>query len=1464
MKIKPILTLNQHFNKCEDYSLANSKNIKITKDGVITNDNAITANTTINNAIGTSDNVVGCIPCNDELVIFTNSGKIYRYDESANTCTKVINNFGRNGGLVKGTFTYNIKNELIIAFTEMYDNTNVPLKVINLDTDTNIDNGLFPLVPNTQIPRVEAVTYIPGSAYKGWYHIFIRYKINNVDYTQWYPISYPIFVDEFVNNKIIDYWYSQPANKSRDANISKAGGLELYTEDAFTNNKELCNNSFKFIIDNLDNKYTTYQLAYAITNNDSVKTFVTHDRSDISNRTATVVFNSSSLNKDYKISIQELTTEYYNYFNVKNVINYKNRLYLSNFKENTVNANDIQSKVDNIKVYVRKVPYANTDPITYNANSRSTPETGTLTLKLFKNITRTGTKFVIIEDIIENVKYTYIDDKYRVYINDLFDILKTKHTIKTDSFDYLTIMQFDITDTGDTGVVYTANHNVEDSLNNSYIELSSNWAGIYIKGGYIFKNKDNGSSISQNTDFIYAITGTININGQITLSRLYDILKVELISVNSNTGNNPGGDTGGDNDDPDSPIIPPSNDITEDIKEQNYKFSNDSLLPNEIYNFYIHFVDSYGNYTDGFKLPVYNTITANSDPNKNLINYISYKCGDNVYFIPNNSVLTGDSLYLNQNSIYYTNELNCSYDHTNQLYKITEKLNTITDDLYANLISNLNNFKNNRYKDYRWGDVLPTFFPTKFTNNNNDAFIKTPLVDIRTDKLILQICGHNKSNFTLPTGYIGWFITYEKMERITDTAVIFKSNHDINNNSNLSVIDNTDDKLYKDNTKINYIYSDKFDINDSIKIDYDFIMYNSIIKDKHYVTEYEKAYADPNSKEFSNSYVNANIKTMLNYDNILFNTIIKKELLIADEYANLGKSTRLKCEFTLDFPSLSGTTPRYETYMYSSIVMVKLTKNIYNNKIKELIKLNGPYYNRNYVINNGYNGKITTNSVHYYNNVLFDDSTNIIKSAYTTLPYYGSLSLKFTSVGDDDNNEKPYRHYAFLYLQNLTYDTYYHESKEYNNKPLIKSYIIKITDNNRSLENRNIPGTFVTPANSTDLFKNNRNLNEPIKTYTNYNPDKLIITNYDNRIIQSNVISSESAINNWRKFNVTEYKDINDNKGKITNIVGVGDLFLVHTEHSMFILDVNNYLVAIDKTVKTEDKELLEINHKEVFTSQVGFGGLQDSTSWIAGTFGYIWFDGDSNRFMRYDNGKFDFIDKNIFNYINVANPYNVRFADDKDNGRLLISFNPKTAGRYCISYNYNINSFVSIHDEDNNFNYAYNTKNRLYLTKTEKHTIHNISNNVKSNCKISIIVNTEYELIKYLEFITYKLFTVTNPAVNILTAYSPVGGKSHIYAGDSLTIYNDLVNTGKLDISNDQDNAINSTLNSDWQKPYFHLGNWNVNKLYDAKNADTQYGFIDKNSRLYGNYFIIEFEFNTNERFEFEELNCQFTTKIN
>ena len=189
--------------------------------------------------------------------------------------------------------------------------------------------------------------------------------------------------------------------------------------------------------------------------------------------------------------------------------------------------------------------------------------------------------------------------------------------------------------------------------------------------------------------------------------------------------------------------------------------------------------------------------------------------------------------------------------------------------------------------------------------------------------------------------------------------------------------------------------------------------------------------------------------------------------------------------------------------------------------------------------------------------------------------------------------------------------------------------------------------------------------------------------------------------NSWRIFGVEYYKDITENKGVITNLVGVGTTLLVHTEHSLFMFDGDNVLQTNDRNVQLSVQDIFDMKYKEVFTSDLGMCGLQDDRAWIVDQFGYIFYDNDAHRIYKFGQGKIDIIDFDIVQFLNKFKPFQIRFANDKESNRLLIDLQIETYGiepnnsiykRVTLSYNYALGKWISFHDYY--FDEAFNTKN--------------------------------------------------------------------------------------------------------------------------------------------------------------------------
>jgi hypothetical protein len=54
-----------------------------------------------------------------------------------------------------------------------------------------------------------------------------------------------------------------------------------------------------------------------------------------------------------------------------------------------------------------------------------------------------------------------------------------------------------------------------------------------------------------------------------------------------------------------------------------------------------------------------------------------------------------------------------------------------------------------------------------------------------------------------------------------------------------------------------------------------------------------------------------------------------------------------------------------------------------------------------------------------------------------------------------------------------------------------------------------------------------------------------------------------------------------------------------------------------NKNLQVATPDVFDTEYKEVFITKLGYGGLQDKDAWIAGQFGYIWFDNDTKKIFK-------------------------------------------------------------------------------------------------------------------------------------------------------------------------------------------------------------------------------------------------------
>lgn len=852
--------------------------------------------------------------------------------------------------------------------------------------------------------------------------------------------------------------------------------------------------------------------------------------------------------------------------------------------------------------------------------------------------------------------------------------------------------------------------------------------------------------------------------------------------------------------------------------------------------------------------------------------------------------------------------------NTNNSYNRRKKETTlIPGETYAFYIHFVN-----KYGEVSRGYKIPNNGRGNFNliiNKNGDSLFKVPYIELSNFKdtiiksrITLQI---DFGNTYIPNEYVGYFLTYEQFESTCKTTGLLTKFDFYNKDQKATKSANTIftgvtmlrnknfNNLDSDELTTVKFYSSEFDIADNLELKYNKLR----IEKKNCFDVQDWVYGDIDVAIQDAFIINpavTNAKFAYNLNIPEKGGVIDYKEIPIDKYsikvagdATEGQNGLGTClEITLPTSIIKELFPNGEYTLYKASLLNDTT-DLYVNENKNLIKFTNIEYfaeGKTKEFKEGLNGHSTYNDflIYNWNKFIFDSGKNVILN-YSYNAYYPTWVF-----GDNtqlDTNLTKYSHPA-AYLQLAVYKDKMLEAKFFKNPP--KACVTQLSEASESEINQTFifgNGCIVEPVDTVDLFKEkyyNQDVSNP-KTYTNYDKNVSYLNIYNKRIYRSNVIQDESNENAWRTFPLEGYKDITENKGNITNLLAMGTTLLVHTEHSLFMFNRDNTMKTQDKEVQLAMPDIFDVDYKEVFTSALGVCGLQDNRAWVADDFGYIFYDNDAHRLYQFGQGKINNLDNDIIQWIDKYKPNRVRFANDKLSNRLLIRFDYQDITKQdskVISFNYKLGNYISFHDYI--FEEGVNTKNKLYfftgrkdnqleaifnidyfnLTNTSYNNFENYTKQLVNNSQIDIIALGSYitdkgsfslyETVKYLEYITYKLYKIDKSNEDYVQL--PVEGLKLPYSGDTLRVFNHNIDTGILDIKIDTEKAKNAFAN--YKKPYWDLDNWNFSYLRNkCSQHDGKQIYGDIMSRLYGNYFIISFTFGDSERrVEFEDLKYNVT----
>ena len=275
----------------------------------------------------TNYKIVGTICDSNAVYIFIycyDYSFIIKYDEKKDVFEPCNCNWNWNKGIVEGVVIKNLIGDTIINVIEHTTNTIVPFKSINLNKSSIYDDeSVYTQTPNIPITNLNVIDKFNYVVPNGVYQFFIRYKIRENFYTNWFVASKEIFIG------------------NKESTVTSFGSL------SYINTHRDSDNSIIFAVEHMNvdyNKlYESFQIGFILSHDDAI----------YARAWKHFQLNISTINFDYnstdaiEIEVTDLLKVTYGLYNVKNITSFKNKLYISNYTETDFNTN-LQKVADEV------------------------------------------------------------------------------------------------------------------------------------------------------------------------------------------------------------------------------------------------------------------------------------------------------------------------------------------------------------------------------------------------------------------------------------------------------------------------------------------------------------------------------------------------------------------------------------------------------------------------------------------------------------------------------------------------------------------------------------------------------------------------------------------------------------------------------------------------------------------------------------------------------------------------------------------------------------------------------------------------------------------------------------------------------------------------------------------------------------------------------------------------------------
>lgn len=1447
MRIKSKLDLNKNYQNIEQGALIAAKNVKLSDSYSLISDKGY--NDLASNVLSGKTIVGHIIGLDNKIYLFTSDSIIYEYNELTGECKDLEYDNKDNetfhwtyhtGAKITGCVTSNTAGEKILSIGQYIDGddeTLIPLEHINLNRKYTVNSE----TEYCQSPEIPIANIILNDTYartipNGTYVFYIRYRIRKDVYTPWMQASNPIFAGV---NTII---------------ATVQGGLkyiDLHKDSArsFILDISFIQQSSDTVFDN----YDKFQLGFILTHDDSTVARIWKS------------FNLKTTNKvffDYdeitETTVDNMTAPIYELYNVKNIIPFKNNLYISNYKETDFNPTDTKELADKVTLgfkdsavgtegdEVSKITakFFNTD-IDYNEVDGYYETIGGKSIKDY-NTANNG-------ELIQSKNFDFsFNTPSKVDTTENSDCITFDLKSPTSRPTMCTICNIDTKlkgypplgllkrDIGD-GLI-----GMEASLKGTEFYVikptkvnAHPWYNLGLTCAYgsvpqavidefgIGKNSMELFNKDTEDDFTYiqdskSYTGWVAYNGKFESQALPSIktnVKNDVKSVSyacyayvyfTNGGNKYYLDYKQEKDDDDfccwktgksfgSVDEIPMTALTNPTDIDNIKEKITTIVKERIC----------GITNDGY-LVIETDDNDSNDPTKHVrivVNNINIILKKYEFSVESPSELGKNddaniNLEYNVNLKTTTYNMLCSFKFKSKYFKITSSTNFENEQ--ANTLLPLSTYKFYAHLIYKNGSVTNGSLIKDKQNSNNERY-KTPVVS--KNKSILQLT-YKLSN-TIDTqslydkGYIGWFISCENTgDRIAEG---FDINFDGTNNY-VSCLE-IDTLLYNVQDKVK-LYDDNGDL---------------ITNDAHYCS----------------SGVSTPPQAFGNCGFIYW----------AADKAYTGKRIYIKIH--------NDSANQEANKLYKCTPYLRFE----NDNVEHIVNYKGSFYN-------GYKC--------YVKKPTFKLSSSVYVAGQDIYHIDRDNNLNLTDFG--------------AYIQTLVTETHIIRSGFNLNYLSLTS---DINDTIFSVGSAASGSKQVVKVINSQILSTIYELPSMYRDFqvgTYIEENDYTRTKFDNTIRISDVLGEESANVSVFRFYPTSYYNVPTNRGIIIKLISIADAIYVHTQSSLYKFAGTQTINVNDTNLALQEAEPTTAGIIQLVDSQFGYGGILNKRASCVTYSSYFFYDQIANRIYGFGgNEGLKQLDATILTFLNQFQPTNCIVIADEQNNRVLFQFE-NDEQRAVLSYNLISKTFVSLHTID--LSYLFNSRNNVYYANNKFQ--HLFDGNVNTYGEAEDLTGVAAKLPFETRSGIIPMIALPDETPSVINSFRYAANeykykllqnylfnkeKGNVNSIKFIKIYTDICESNKIVCidSNDgkeHDEGTGATVKKpihnqlmNYTHPVYDKGYWLVNyfrniintdNIYGYKNTDKSYDITgrrvtsDNMSLIYGNWIAIRFDFRDDQIVEF------------